>query len=558
MLQQQLGVQPLVCQLLVQRGIYSFETAKQFFRPSLADLHDPFLMADMAVAVDRLEAAVENGEKILLYGDYDVDGTTSVAMMYSFLNRFPCSLDYYIPDRNLEGYGISKEGVDYADQMGCTLVIAMDCGIKSQEAVLYAQTLGIDFIICDHHLPEGDLPLAVANLDPKRPDCPYPCKELSGCGIAFKLAQAFCIKKAIPFDDIIPLLDLLAISIACDIVPMTGENRILTWFGLKQLNQSPRLGLLALIAWSRRRPPLSISDVVFGLGPIINAAGRLANAKETVQMLLSTDKNAAYLQMQQLSEKNTQRRAVDREMAREAHLMFQSKPDWQHRKSIVLYNPEWHKGIIGIVASRLVDTFHRPTIVLMKSGDRAVGSARSVPGFDLYEALKKCDHLLYSFGGHAFAAGMQLPIENVPEFEAFFEKISAECMTQEMEQKTLEINCELPLEDITPEFWRILKQFAPMGPSNMNPVFWTKNLEIVGEPKILENNHVQFKVKQKMGTREFRAIGFGIADHFMEVIKGEFNLAYTLREESPHFDRGKNGYGYIQLQVKSIVASPAE
>ncbi|MCB0544922.1 MAG: single-stranded-DNA-specific exonuclease RecJ, partial [Saprospiraceae bacterium] len=389
-LQEALGIAPLFCRLLVQRDIRTYDEARRFFRPDIDDLHDPFLMKDMDLAVERLDRALQSGERILLYGDYDVDGTTSVSLMYAFLSAFYRNLDYYLPDREKEGYGVSLASVEYARTSGATLVIAMDCGIKAHEAVSQAQEYGIDFIICDHHLPEGDLPGAVANLDPKREDCPYPYKELSGCGIAFKLAQALAMHNNTPREEINDLLDLVATSIACDIVPMSGENRILAFHGLKRLNRSPRIGLRALIEAIKRPPPLEVKDLVFGLGPLINAAGRLGDARDAVRLLLSADRHSAEDSAARLIQRNHKRREVDYAMAGEAKQRFTEMPDWEQRKSIVLYSPDWHKGIIGIAASRMTESFHRPSVILTCSNDRAVGSARSVPGFDLYEALREC------------------------------------------------------------------------------------------------------------------------------------------------------------------------
>ena len=406
-----LNIEPILGTVLAQRGIKTIEAAERFFKPDLAHLHDPFLMRDMDAAVQRLNLAMQQDERILLYGDYDVDGTTSVALMFAFLRTFYKNLDYYLPDRDKEGYGISLAGVEYARETGSTLVIAMDCGIKAQAEVALAATYGIDFIICDHHLPEGDLPAAVAVLDPKRSDCPYPNKELSGCGITFKFAQAFALSNNTPAEELAGLLDFVALSIACDIVPMDGENRILAYHGLRKMNMAPRLGLWALINKSGRNYPLNVNDLVFGLGPLINAAGRLGDARESVSLMLSTDRNSALEAAGHLLLRNKQRQQVDLSATTAARLRAKADHEHHGNKSIVLFDASWHKGVIGITASRLSEDFHKPTVIITESEGRAVGSARSVPGFDLYEALHSCGEFFHSFGGHAHAAGLQMPLE---------------------------------------------------------------------------------------------------------------------------------------------------
>ncbi len=530
-LQEALGIDRIFCHLLVQRGITTYEEARQFFRPSLDDLHNPFDMCDMQAAVDRLDQAVKNKERILLYGDYDVDGTTSVALMYAFLSRFHDPLDYYLPDREKEGYGVSLAGVEYAHETGCTLVVAMDCGIKAHAAVDLAKSYGIDFIVCDHHLPEGGLPAAVANLDPKRADCHYPYGELSGCGLAFKLAQAYAIQHNMPVAELDDLLDLVAISIACDIVPINGENRTLAYFGLKRLNQSPRLGLWALLSRVNRPAPITITDVVFGVGPLINAAGRLGDARDAVSLMLSVDKAAAIESAGRLTQRNRERRSIDQSMAAEAEQRFRALPDWEGRKSIVLFDASWHKGVIGISASRLVETFHRPTIVLMQSGDRAVGSARSVRGFDLYTALQSCEDLFHTYGGHAHAAGMQMPVENVAAFTDRFEQIVQERLTLEQERPIVDICAKVRLDDLNTRFWRTLRQFEPFGPTNRNPVFWAENVVDTGQSRRLDNNHVRLSLRHPDGKAIFSGIGFGLGDVFEQVQGRPFDIAFTLREE---------------------------
>lgn len=525
-----LEIDPLFGCLLVQRGVNDVAEARSFLHPGLDGLHDPFLMRDMDRAVDRLEAAIQREERILLYGDYDVDGTTSVALMYAFLSVYFKNIDYYLPDRDKEGYGISMEGIEYARQTGCTLVIAMDCGIKAHETISKAAGYGIDFIVCDHHLPEGELPAAYANLDPKRPDCPYPYKELSGCGIAFKLAQAFAMRHNAPVEHLNFLLDLVAVSIACDIVPMTGENRILAHFGLKKFNHDPRVGFWALVQRSGRHYPLTINDIVFGIGPLINAAGRLGDAREAVKLLLSADKQSALDNAGALVDINRQRREVDFATTEDARQRFMALPDWSERKSIVLFEPEWHKGIIGIAASRMAETFHRPAVILTQSDDHVVGSARSVPGFDLYDALQRCERLFHSFGGHAHAAGMQMPRENVALFIEQFEQLVQDKLPPEAERPVLDISAGLPLHKITPEFWRMLKQFAPFGPHNLPPVFIARKIVDTGRSRFLENNHVRFSLQQKGSSKIWSGIGFGIAEAFKAVHDQMFDMAFSLQE----------------------------
>lgn len=542
------GYSPLVCRLLVQRGLHDTNAIRHFFQSATADLHDPFLMRDMDAAVERLDTALQSGERILLYGDYDVDGTTSVAMMYAFLSPLTTNLDYYLPDREKEGYGLSLQGVEYARQHACTLLIAMDCGIKGNEAVDLARRYGIDVIICDHHLPEGDLPAAVANLDPKREDCPYPFKELSGCGIAFKLAQAYALKQTTPVEELFPLLDLVAVSIACDIVPMIGENRVLTSLGLQRLNRHPRTGLWALIHSLNRPHPLTVSDLVFGIGPTINAAGRLGDARDAVRLLLASDKNSALLDAQHLVQRNAERRRVDYATADDARRRFCALPDWQARKSIVLFDAAWHKGIIGISAGRMVDDFHRPTVILTESNGRAVGSARSVRGFDLYAALQHCEDLFYSYGGHAHAAGMQMPLENVEPFAERFEKIVCNTIMPEAEAPVMEIAAKIELSQITPEFWSALRRFEPFGPFNLNPVFWAENVLDTGKSRLLDNNHVRFSIRQPGNRQVYQGIGFGLGKDFENLRRHPFDIAFNLREEHWH------GEHIIGIMVKAIRA----
>lgn len=540
-----LHIHPLLCNLLAQRGIADFDTARRFFRPSLDDLHPPFLMRDMGAAVGRLNRALQRNERILLYGDYDVDGTCSVALMYTFLSGFHKNLDYYLPDRDKEGYGVSLAGVEYAHSTGATLVIAMDCGIKAHAAIRAAKSHGIDFIVCDHHLPDSVLPDAVACLDPKRPDCSYPYHELSGCGIAFKLAQALALYRNTPAEELSPLLDLVALSIACDIVPMTGENRVLTFFGLQALNREPRLGLWALIQRSGRRYPLSVSDVVFGLGPLINAAGRLGDARDAVRLLLATGRNSALEAAGALVHHNRERREIDSATADEARRRVLADPVLARRKSIVLFDPAWHKGILGIVASRMVEAFHRPSVILTRSEGRLVGSARSVPGFDLHAALAQCEQWFTAFGGHAHAAGVQLPPENLPGFAEQFESVVCQHLPPEAGSPVLEIAARLDLAEISPAFWRTLRQFAPFGPGNMDPVFMATGVSDTGHSRLLANNHVRFSLRQGQGP-VFTGIGFGLGQAFSSVRARLFDIAFHLYEDSWQGER------VLALQVKDV------
>lgn len=531
-LQSVLGIDPLLCQLLAQRGVGTLEEAKAFFRPDLNALHDPFVMRDMDVAVTRLDEALRHNERILLYGDYDVDGTTSVALMYDFLSRFYRNLDYYLPDRDREGYGVSLEGVAYAQRTGCKLVIAMDCGIKAHRAIAAAREIGIDFIVCDHHMPEGDLPVAVANLDPKRPDCPYPYKELSGCGIAFKLAQALSLRNNMPVEELEYLLDFVAVSIACDIVPMTGENRILAYYGIQKLNREPHMGLGALIKCINRPLPLDVIDLVFGLGPLINAAGRVGDARDAVRLLLSADQQGAADAAAALQTRNHQRREVDYATTEAAGRRVEAVSADTERKSIVLFDPAWHKGVIGITASRMAERFHRPAVILTQSDGIAVGSARSVPGLDLYDALRQCEHLFLSFGGHAHAAGMQMPLENIPIFEEQFESIVRENITPDCEAPIQDVSAIISLDQITPSFWRVLKQFAPFGPENRNPVFLAKRVMAV-QYRLLDNNHVRLFLRQQDGTICHPAIGFGLGAVFSALPEGQpIDVLFNLRADT--------------------------
>ncbi|MFK7773426.1 MAG: single-stranded-DNA-specific exonuclease RecJ [Saprospiraceae bacterium] len=547
-LQEVLKINPIFCQMLAQRGASTYEDAFHFFRPSLEHLHDPFLMQDMDLAVNRLASAIQRKERILLYGDYDVDGTTSVALMFSFLKKYHEHLDFYIPDRYTEGYGVSFAGIDYAAQNKMTLIIAMDCGIKANEKVKYAKEKGIDFIICDHHLPEGELPPAVAVLDPKRNDCKYPYKELSGCGIAFKLAQAFVEQNSLDTSQLNELLDFVVISIACDIVPMLGENRTLAFWGMEQLNTTKRPGLLSLIEVSQRKFPLNVNDIVFGLGPMINAAGRLADARQAVHLLLSKNEIEAKENANLLHQRNKMRREIDLQIVQEAQFILEKEQDegmLENQKSIVLFQSHWHKGVVGIAAARIVESHHRPTIILTESNGFAVGSARSVKGFNIHAAIKKCADLLVNFGGHAHAAGLTLKIQNVDLFREKFELAVQETIEEETLIPEINIAAPLSLKDITPQFWKILQQFAPFGPQNRNPVFATKNVIDTGSSRLLKGNHLKLSV-QENGKPHFNAIAFGLGDFFTEIKKQPFHICYTINENN------WNGKTDLQLNVKDI------
>ena len=546
-----LDIPLLFGQLLRQRGIESPEAAQSFFKSSLADLHDPFLMKDMDLAVERLDHALKHGERILIYGDYDVDGTTSVAFMYAFLSRYYRNLDYYLPDRDKEGYGVSLEGVEYARANGISLMMSIDCGIKSHEAIAQAKAYGIDFIVCDHHKPEGELPEALANVDPMRPDCPYPFKGLSGCGVAFKLAHALSIRNNTPVEELLDLLDLVAVSTACDIVPMTGENRILVHFGLQKLNHNPRVGIWALIQQMNRPGPVKVSDLVFGIGPMINSAGRLGDARDAVRLLLSADRNSAQEKARQLASRNRERRVVDQQSAQEAREMVDAQIDLADRRSIVLFKPEWHKGIIGITASRISELYFRPSVILTLSNDRAVGSARSAGGMDLYKILRACEDLFYSFGGHANAAGMQMPPENIPAFTERFEKLVEEQLNGEALREELELHAELRLEDITGNLMHHLRRFEPFGPGNRSPVFYARGLVDTGRSRPLQDNHVRLSLRHQHGTKTMSGIAFGLADRFEALRNGVFDIAFSVREEM------WQGQRTLSLQVKDIRAEEA-
>jgi single-stranded-DNA-specific exonuclease len=549
-LEESLGIDTALATLLWQRGIASFEEAKSFFRPELKSLHDPFLMKDMDKAVERLTSAFRKDEKILIYGDYDVDGTTAVALVYGFLSQHYNHLEYYNPDRYKEGYGISKEGIEWAKQQGCSLIIALDCGIKANENISYAGSLGIDFIVCDHHEPGEVLPDAFAILDPKRVDCPYPFKELTGNGVGFKLLTAWCSVNNIPIEKLYEFLDLAMVSIASDIVPIVGENRILAFHGLKKINENPRTGLKALLEISGFKGEMTIENVVFTLGPRINAAGRIKHAKAAVQLLLSTNYEEALSFAHEIQSHNTERKSFDSRITEEALSMIRNDNWLLHEaKSTVLYKDDWHKGVIGIVASRCIEQYHRPTVIFTRTKEGiAAGSARSVPGFNLYEALEACSSLLHQFGGHMHAAGMTIPINRIEEFRQHFDRFVSKMITDEMLTPRINVDIEIFLGQLTPKFYRIMKQMGPFGPKNMQPVFRTNGLRLASEPRIMKEKHFRLDLVDEKSGSTFPAVGFGMTDSHLPVIKAseKLDIVYTLEEND------FRGQKTLQLFLKDL------
>ncbi len=546
----ELSINPILAKLLVQRGIKTFDEARTFFRPNLNDLHNPFLMKDMDLAVERLTKAMQNNEKILIYGDYDVDGTTSVSLVYRFLIELYSNLDFYIPDRYTEGYGISMKGIEFAHENNFTLVIALDCGIKAVEKVKYAKTLGVDFIICDHHNPDAVIPPAEAVLDPKRIDCEYPFKELSGCGVGFKFMQAFAIENDIHFKELIPLLDLVALSIASDIVPIMGENRILAYYGLKQLNTEPSTGVKAILeVCELTNKEISISDIVFKIGPRINASGRMKHAKEAVKLLISKDYSDAIQLSTQINTQNEARKDLDKNITSQASLFIKENKEFETRKSIVVFDPKWHKGVIGIVASRLTEEYYKPTVVLTESNGFASGSARSVPGFDLYKAIESCKHLLENFGGHMYAAGLTMKVENVEAFSKLFEEAVASNIEEQYTYPQIDIDAIIEFRDITPKFFRILKQFAPFGPGNMKPYFVSKNVYDFGNSKLVGRGQEHLKLELTDNSSENVMSGIAFNMHrFNDHLKAlnPLDICYTIEENN------YNNQKSIQLMIRDI------
>ena len=548
-LAQELGISPILCRLLAERGIQTAAAAKKFFRPQLPDLHDPFLMKDMDVAVDRLNRAMGRKERILIYGDYDVDGTTAVALVYKFIQQFYSNIDYYIPDRYNGGYGVTTKGVDYAASTGVGLVIVLDCGIKAVEEIAYAKSKGIDFIICDHHVPDEVLPQAVAILNAKREDNTYPYEHLSGCGVGFKFMQAFALNNGIEFHHLIPLLDLVAVSIASDIVPIMGENRILAFHGLKQLNSNPSVGLKAIIdVCGLADKEITVGDIVFKIGPRINASGRIQNGKEAVDLLTEKDFSIALEKAGQINQYNETRKDLDKSMTEEANRIVDGLEGLDHRRSIVIYNEAWHKGVIGIVASRLTEVYYRPAVVLTRTGDLATGSARSVSGFDVYKAIENCRDLLENFGGHTYAAGLSMKAEHVEEFTRRFEAYVAEHILPEQTSAVIDINAEIDFKDITNRFFLDLKKFNPFGPENVKPIFCTHHVYDYGTSKVVgrEQEHIKLELVDNKSNNVMNGIAFGQSSHVRFIkSKQSFDICYTI-EENTH-KRGE-----VQLQIEDI------
>ena len=531
----ELGIDWPLAQLLIQRNIHTYQEAREFFRPDLKNLHDPFLMKNMDVAVQRIEQAIQNGEKVMIYGDYDVDGTTAVALVYSYFKDHFREIDYYIPDRYNEGYGVSIRGIDYAAHHGFSLIIALDCGIKAVEKVNYASKKGVEFIICDHHNPGDKIPDAVAVLDPKQDGCNYPYKELSGCGVGLKLIQAFEMKAGLDDSKAYDYLDLVVVSIASDIVPITGENRIMAHYGLKKLNENPSIGLRAIIEVAGiDKKDITVEDIVFKIGPRINAAGRMESGKKSVDLLVCDRGDDAHIISKKINVYNLDRRNIDIEITRQAIDMIQGDASHKDRSSTVLYNPEWHKGVIGIVASRLLDHYYKPTVILTKSNGLVTGSARSVNGFDLYQAIESCSDLLENFGGHKYAAGLTMKVQNLPRFRERFEQIVNDTIHPEQLIPVVEIDTELKLTDISEKFFRVLKQFEPFGPENNIPVFLSENVVDNGYGRTVGSNGEHLKltlIQEENPFLVFPAIGFHQGNHFGKINKGEpFDICYQLME----------------------------
>lgn len=547
----ELGVDRVLAELLVQRGMRTFEEARAFFRPSLDNLHDPFLMKDMDKAVDRLTRAVDGKEKILVYGDYDVDGTTAVALVYSFLYKYTRQIDYYIPDRYDEGYGVSYKGINWAAENGVKLIITLDCGIKAIEKVEYARSKGIDMIICDHHLPEDGLPAAVAVLDPKREDDSYPFDDLSGCGVGFKLVQGYAQRHNIPFDELVPLLDLLAVSIAADLVSVVGENRVLAYYGLKQLNSNPHRGLLSMINLAGLDPNhITFDDIVFKIGPRLNAAGRMETGRISVDLLIAPDQKSADRVASEINRHNNERKSIDREITKNALDMVREGKALCSSNVTIVYNPKWHKGVVGIVASRLVEAYFRPAIVLTMSNGLITGSARSVGGFDIYSAIESCSDLLENFGGHLFAAGLTLKESNLEEFARRLNDAVDGKISPEMLVPVVNVDTKLDFGQITPKFFRILKQFQPFGPGNSAPVFQTDNVYDNGNGRKVgaDGGHLKLElIQESQPYHHISAIAFGKGEMFDNISDGNpIDVCYSIVEN--YF----RGIANVQLRIKDI------
>jgi len=547
-LSKEINVNPVLSSVLIQRGIDTYKKAKFYFRPSLDSLHDPFLMEDMDLGIERLNRAIHNAENILVYGDYDVDGTTSVALVFSYLKKIYSNVHYYIPDRYEEGYGISKNGIEWADKNNINLIISLDCGIKAVEMTKLANKKGIDLIICDHHLPGSTLPEAYAILDPKRKECKYPYKDLSGCGVGFKFLQGFAIYNNLDVAEVFEYLDFLAVSIASDIVPVNGENRILSYFGLEKLNSNPRPGLKALIDVAGLRGKVTLSRIVFGIGPRINAAGRMTHAGLAVELLISDSYKKAEHTALKINSNNNERRSFDSNITQEALKMIENDDKLKNAKSTVLFKSDWHKGVIGIVASRCIDKYYRPTIILTKSKNKATGSARSVDGFDVYEAISQCSDLLDQYGGHMYAAGLTMDVDKIASFQKRFEKIVEEKITDEQLIPHLDIDQVVSIEIATSKFLEILKQMAPFGPANLQPLFVSENLFVTNRPRILKEDHLKFYVHQEGIDTVIETIGFGLAPYFELINSGmRFKMAYAI-EENNYLDQ--NSIQFIAKDIK--------
>jgi single-stranded-DNA-specific exonuclease len=541
-----INVNPILSAVLWQRGIQDFEIARNYFRPSLDQLHDPFLLKDMNHAVQRLKSAIDNNEKILIYGDYDVDGTTAVALVYSYIKNFYPHCDFYIPDRYAEGYGVSEAGIIWAEENNFSLIIALDLGIKASDMVTLARHKGIDFIICDHHLPGGEIPNAVAVLDPKQVDCDYPFEELSGCGLGFKLIQAYAQTYRVR-EEIYDYLDLVVVSIASDIVPISGENRVLSYFGLQKLNQNPRPGLKALKEIAAIKNDLDISGIVFTLGPRINAAGRVAHARGAVELLIASSDEEANQLAEKVNLKNDLRREFDLSITEEAIAMIEGNEALRNAKSTVLFKETWHKGVIGIVAARCVEKFYRPTVILTESNDKITGSARSVRDFDLYQAIEQCSDLLEKYGGHKYAAGLTLDRSNLLAFQERFERVVSTSITEEMMTPVVEIDMPIQFDQMTSKFNSILKQMAPFGPDNHKPVFEAQNVFVMNSLSSFKDRHLRFLAGQENNDSIFNAVGFDLMEHYDRLASGEpFRIAFTLEENT------YNGMTSLQLRIKDI------
>lgn len=545
-LSEEININTFLATVLIQRGVDSFDKAKKFFRPSLNDLHDPFLLMDMKEAVERLHKAVSSQEKILIYGDYDVDGTTSVALVYSYLKTFYPNCDFYIPDRYKEGYGVSEAGIIWAEENGFTLIIALDLGIKASDMIILANHKGIDFIICDHHLPDDKIPQAVAVLDPKRKDCTYPFKELSGCGIGFKLIQAYA-RRFRKEEEVFKYLDFVAVSIASDIVPISDENRILAFHGLEQLNNNPSPGLKALKEISGLKQDLDISGVVFTLGPRINAAGRVAHAKGAVQLLIASSPEEAITLAEKVDVKNDLRREYDLTITEEALMMIEENEELKKAKSTVLFKNSWHKGVIGIVASRCIEKYYRPTVILTQSNGLITGSARSVHGFDLYKAIESCGELLEKFGGHKHAAGITLKPENLEAFRQKFENVVTSTITEDQQTPLVEIDTLVTFDALNWKFNNVLKQMAPFGPDNQKPIFEARNVFVQNSLTMFKDKHLRFLASQKGNDTIFQTVGFDQGEYYDQLVNGNlFNMAFTLEENT------FNGETSLQLRIKDL------